>query len=91
VTDWTLDQWIKYANDRGLQCCNITQLDDGRWRVSMKVFGVSPELARNPVWTDYADKDTPEEAFAAVFASKRYRDAWEPKAALAAKLRKWNI
>ncbi len=88
TSERSLQVWINYANSVGLQCHQITQLDDGTWRVSMKVFGASHHMKRNPVWTDYAIASTPAEAFEKVFASERFRAAWEPEAKEAVALRR---
>ena len=74
----TLDGWIAHVNSLGLLCHQITQLDDGSWQVSCRTRPVTPDLARNPEFTDLGRGTSPEEAFATMFRSKRFR-AWEKR------------
>lgn len=83
----SVDDWIAYANSIGLHVC-CRQLDNGKWWVSCKVAPVTPELARDPVYTDHGEGTTPSEAFWRCFASEKFRMAWEPKAEAAVKAMK---
>lgn len=82
----TLESWIAYANGLGLLCHQVTQLAPEHWRVSCRVNPCTPELARNPAWTDFGEGATAVEAFEKCFASDRFKGSWESKAAEARKV-----
>ena len=82
----TLTQWIEYTNSLGLHVTNMCQMHDGKWRVNIQVFGATPALARDLVFVGYADRETPEDCFAAIFKEALTplgRMAWQEPAALA--------
>ena len=84
----SIDASIRYANDHGLQCHRLSQLENGTWRASFVVFPATPELARNPVWTDYGLGASPVEAMHRALLSDRYRMAWEEPARQAVEARR---